>query len=170
MLLFSSFSYGQSVMGIDFGSSFETTKELLEKRFGKYQVQEKEGSLYIYNFKMGDFTFKTGDFHFQYSGDKSYLSEASFQYYSDKNDVEYMKGQRDYLYSLLKDKYADEYLEEFTNKQGFKCYKFGLNPVDQEKVLGMITLSRMKGNDGVERLYLFLDYLPIYFIDKASDF
>lgn len=163
-------SFAQSVMGIELGSSYETTKSLLERRFGKSYVFEEQGGLVIYNCKMGDIEFNIGKFFFQYDGDKSYFNEANFTMYSSKDDVQNMKGTRDYLYSLLKDKYKDEYLEEFINDQGFKCYRFGSNPKDKDHVLGGIYLTRDKGEDGIERLYLYLVYLPIYFIDKASDF
>lgn len=164
------FSYGQSVMGIPFGSSYEETRATLEKRFGKYSVHEDNGDLRIIDFSMGDFKFNFGTFMFQFAGDKTYLNAASFSTLYDKSSADIAKNNRDYLYSLLKDKYADEYLEEFTNEQGFKCYKFGLNPKDPDKVLGLITLERGKGKEGKERLYLNLDYLPIHYLDKSSDF
>lgn len=79
-----------------------------------------------------------------------------------------MKSNRDYLYSIIKNKYT--YLEEYVNDQGFKCYKFGINPLDDSRVLGLITLERAESKGGDIRLYLTLHYLPIYYIDKSSDF
>lgn len=163
-------NYAQSVLGIPFKSSYEKTLSTLQKRFGKFKVIEDKGTLQIYEFLMGDFKFQTGDFKFQYNGDSSYLNAATFSNWYDLNQLDTAKKDRDFLYSLLKDKYEDEYLEEFTNDQGFKSYKFGLNPVDSSKVLGIITLEKSKGNDGKERYYIFLEYLPIHFLDKASDF
>lgn len=163
-------SHAQSVLGIPFKSSYEKTKSSLEKRFGKYHVSEDNGKLAVYGLMLGDFPFKTGDFMFQYQGDFTYFNAATFSNWYELNQLDIAKSDRDFLYSLLKDKYADEFLEEYTNEQGFKCYKFGLNPVDDSKVLGLITLHRGAGKDGEERYYLMLDYLPIHYLDKASDF
>lgn len=170
LLLFPSILSAQSVLGIKFGSSYETVKAQLEKRFGRYKVSEDEGCLNMYGLRIGEIYFTFGTFNFQYDGDKSYFNSANFSLPADKNEVEDMKYMRDYLYSQLKEKYKDEYLEEFTNEEGFKCYKFGINPLDSSKVLGIISLQRMKSNDGETRLYLNLDYLPIYYIDKSADF
>lgn len=168
LLFFSARANAQSVMGIKFGSSIETVKQQLEQRLGKYSVSKNNGTLSINDFTMGDFHFDFGDFYFQYYGDNSYFNEVFFQCYSNKNDVEKMKSNRDYLYSIIKNKYT--YLEEYVNDQGFKCYKFGINPLDESRVLGLITLERAESKGGDIRLYLTLHYLPIYYIDKSSDF
>lgn len=161
---------GQSVMGIPLGSSYEDTFSALEKRFGYINVHKKNGNLQLYDFYMGDLMFKFGTFFFQYNGNRSYFNAASFSIPYEKKDLDAAKAVREILYNLLKDKYENEYLEEFKNEQGFKCYKFGLNPIDNTKVLGIISIDRANGNDGIERYYLNLDYLPIHYLDKTSDF
>ena len=170
LLFFSAMANAQSVMGIKFGSSIETVKQQLEQRLGKYSVYEDNGTLRISDFTMGDFYFHFGIFRFQYDGNKSFMSEADFAIFSEINDIENMESKRDYLYSLLKNKYEDEYLEEFINEQGFKCYKFGVNPLDDSRVLGKISLFQAESRKGKEQLYLRLHYGPIYYIDKSSDF
>lgn len=170
LLLVSVMANAQSVMGIRFGSSIETVKQQLEQRLGEYSVIEDNGTLRISDFTMGDFYFHFGIFRFQYDGSKSFMSEADFAIFSEINDVEYMESNRDYLYSLIKEKYKGDYLEEFTNEQGFKCYKFGTNPLDNSKVLGKISLFQAESRKGTEQLYLRLHYGPIYYIDKSSDF
>lgn len=170
LLFFSAMANAQSVMGIKFGSSYEEVKQQLEQRLGKYSVVEKQGMLHIWDFNMGSFHFDFGDFYFQYNGDNSYFNEAVFQCYSNGNDVDAMKARRDYLYSFIKEKYRYERLGEYINEQGFKCYKFGINPFDETKARGLITLERAKSNSGEDNLYLMLYYLPIYYIDKSSDF
>lgn len=162
--------YCQSVLGIPFGSDYLTVKYSLEDRFGKYKVYESSGDLNVYDIQIGGFQFKIGEFSFQRSGSLSYFNFAMFQTHYATSDVEMAENERDWLYSLLKDKYADDYLEEYENDQGFKCYKFGTNPKDESKALGYITLDRSKGKDGKTRLYLVLRYGPIYYIDKGSDF
>lgn len=160
----------QSVLGIKFGSSYSDVKEQLENRFGLYKTYDDGGSLCMYNIYMGDIEFNSAKFYFQYSGNKSWFNAAEFQKHYPASEVSAAKNTRDYLFTLIKDKYEDEYLEEFTNEQGFKCYKFGSNPYDESNVLGIIQLKRGKGKDGISRLYLFLNYLPISYVSKSSDF
>lgn len=163
-------SSAQSVLGIPFGSSYDETKSALQNRFGKYAVHEEGGLLKLMDFEMGGFLFNFGDFEFQYGNNKTYLNAADFQRYYPVSEKDQAIKERDYLYSLLMEKYEDEYLEEFKNEQGFKCYKFGLNPFDSTKVLGVITLERGLSREGKEKLYLHLTYFPIYYLDKSSDF
>lgn len=160
----------QSVLGIPFGSSYDGVKHMLEERIGEYKVIEDGGSLKVYGISIGGFEFKFGEFNFQYAGNLSYFNAASFQTYYSRNNVDVAKRDRDYLFSLLKNKYKDEYLEEYINEQGFKCYRFGTNPKDEYSSLGAIVLQRGKGNDGISRLYLHLVYFPIHYIDESYDF
>lgn len=164
-------AYGQSVLGIPFGTSYEDTLGALQQRFGRFSLREDQGNLKIDNdFQIGGFWFNFGELMFQYNGSKSYLSSACFQLYFDLKDVDMAKKQRDYLYSLLSPKYKDMYLAEFISDEGFKCYKFGINPKDPNKVLGCISLQKLKGKDGIKRLYLMLEYFPIEFVPISSDF
>ncbi|MBO4786197.1 MAG: hypothetical protein J5510_03935, partial [Prevotella sp.] len=126
--------------------------------------------LEIYDFYIGGFRFDSGDFNFQRAGGASYFYYADFQRHFETNNVEGAERSRDYLYSLLKDKYESDGLYEIENDQGFMCYLFGKNPRDASSRLGCIYLSRDKGKDGKTRLYLSLSYGPIYYVDKASDF
>ena len=160
----------QSVLGIDFGSSYETVKAALEERYGKYEVSEVDGQLKIYGLTVGDFHFDIGTFTFQRNGSQSYFSSAEFQKHYSVTSTSGAKAERDYLYNTIKDKYADEYLEAFTNDQGFKCYKFGIDPKDESKVLGNIQVFKGRSKGGQTYLYLIMEYGPIYYIDKASDF
>ena len=159
---------GQSVLGIPFGYSREFVKEKLEARYGKYNVYDNSEGLKVYDISIGNFTFNVGVFEFQYWNGRTYFNYASFeQYYS---NVASAKNMRDYLYSVIKDKYSSDYIDEYVNKQGFKCYKFGTDPRDATKILGSISIERGYGKDGIERIYLNLIYGPIHNIDRSSDF
>lgn len=163
-------AFGQSVLGIPFGASYKDTLDALRQRFEWFSVREDQGNLKIYDFKMGGFEFKVGELGFQYNGSKSYLNSAHFETWFDSNETARAKNNRDYLYLLISQKYEDEYLEELINDNGFKCYKFGINPKDSNKVLGGIYLDRGEGKDGIKRLYLKLEYFPIEFVPFSSDF
>lgn len=160
----------QSVLGIRFGLSYSVVKRSLEDRFGEFSVHENKGVLKIYDVEVGGFHFKYAEFDFQRNSGLSYFNYASFQTFYSATDIQTARDERDYLYSLLKDKYKNDYVEEYINKQGYKCYRFGTDPVDKNKALGRITLEKSKGKDGKTRLYLLLTYGPIYYLDKSSDF
>ena len=160
----------QSVLGIKFGSSYDDVKEMLERRFGLYSVREKNGNLSMYDCQIGDVKFQFAEFYFQYAGNRSYFNSASFSIPFELSMSKKAQSHRDYLYSFLKSKYENDNLEEYVNEDGYKCYKFGINPIDSSKVLGLITLMKGESKDGKMRLFLDLDYLPIYFVDKAADF
>ena len=157
-----------TVLGIRFGSSFSTVKSALQSRFGYSSVTEKSGILEVDNPRLGNSMFSLGTFDFQRSGNESYLNFADFQqYYSLKNESSAISD-RDFLFSLIKEKYP--FTEQYVNKDGYKCYRFGINPKDINCSLGVIYLVKGLGKDGVKRLYLHLQYGPIFFIDKLSDF
>lgn len=153
----------QSVLNIPFGSSRSVVKKALVDRFGEYKVygENENGELRMYDFNMGNFRFDSGRFEFQYSGSLSFFNFAEFQKHYKVDDVEGAKSDRDYLISLIIHKYQDDY-HEFLNDQGFKCCGFGTNPRDDEKYLGIVSLSKDYGKDGIKRLYLTLSYGPIY--------
>lgn len=159
----------QSVLGIPFGSSYDETFSRLVNRYGYSTVHNDSGTIELDNFLMGGFEFHIGTLSFQFDQNRSYLNAASFQRWYELSDVARAKSDRDFLYSLLKDKYDGD-AKEFTNEDGFKCYKFGTDPKDPSKWFGVIYLCKGKGKDSKERYYLFLDYGPIYYLDKGSDF
>ena len=154
-----------SVMGIEFGSTYDDVKALLQERLGSTNIFEKSGKLWFTDVYLGDFKFNSGELGFQFKGHRSWFNQAWFIRWWKGNETQQAKQSRDYLYSLIKDKYEDDYLDEYINEFGFKCYKFGVNPIDDTRVLGTISLTRIKGG-----LYLVLEYLPIYYLDKGADF
>ena len=160
----------QSVLGIPFGSKYSVVKKNLEERFGSYHLYEDEGKLIVLPISVGGFDFNGGEFYFQRANGTSYFNSARFDKFFDGNDVKLAERSRDYLYSLLKDKYSNDYLEEYENDDGFKCYKFGTNPKNTDNVLGFIRLLRYQKDNGKTGFCLTLEYGPIYYVDKASDF
>ena len=150
------------VFGIKFGSSKESVKQALENRFGEYHVYENNGNLRVYNGVFAGIEFDFLEFKFVWEKGNPYFNSATFQSYFQSNDVENAKECRDIIFEKIKKKY--DYYEEDINSDGFKTYKFGLNPNNSKYVTGIIDLQRAKGNDGIERLYLNVIYFP-YFPD-----
>ncbi len=161
-------SYSQSVLGIKFGSSYNVVKTALEERYGRYSVHETNGTLKVYDITMGDFHFDSGTFEFQRNEGGSYFYFVEFDARYSLSNKSVAISNRDYLFSIISDKY--DYVESYVNDDGFKCYKFGINPLDEDRALGLITLIKGMGRDGISRYYLDLMYGPIYYVDRSADF
>lgn len=158
------------VCGIEFGSSYDHVKKKLEDRYGLYNVIENKGNLSIIDANVGEFKFNFLNFEFQREGNRSYFYYSCFSKYFQIKDFATAITIRDLLWNDIKRKYEDIYIEEYENSNGYRCYKFGINPLDSNRVLGLVTLEKAFGNDGEERIYLNLTYGPIYYIDQSSDF
>ena len=158
-----------TILGIEFGSDKNTVKSALIERFGYNNVMDNNGIIEVENPTLGGFKFKYASFEFQYDKDKTYLSKANFQTFYTLGQESVANKEREFLLSLMKPKYEDT-IEDYTNEDGFKCYRFGTNPRDFSKSLGLIRSQKGMGNDGVKRLYLHLSYGPINYIDPSSDF
>lgn len=159
----------QSVLGIKFGSSYDYVKSRLEERFGITSVLAKEGGLHVFGLSMGDISFSKGEFNFQRDDKNSYFNSAEFWKIYKSDEQKAAEADVDALYSLLKQKYGDK-CGALNTGTFLRCYWFGENPQKSGEWLGSVVLTKGDANDGVPRLYLWLKYGPIYYIDKASDF
>lgn len=155
------------VLGIKFGSSKECVKQALENRFGEYNVHDKSGNLSVYNGVFAGIEFNCLDFEFAWRNGTPYFNSATLQTWFQPNDIENAKKCRDIIFEKIKMKY--DYYEEDNNSDGFKTYKFGLNPNDSTKATGMISIERSEGKDGKERLYLLVYYFPYFPNADISD-
>lgn len=158
-LFFASIIYGQDgVFGIKFGTTKDDVKVTLEDRVGKYKVADNGDYVSIYQQKFAGIEFNVLDFDFSWVDGVAYFNSASFQKWFSSSDVDNAKECREIIFEKIKKKY--EYYEKEENDYGFLRYKFGLNPNDSTRLTGMIDLTRDKGKDEVERLYLIVTYFP----------
>lgn len=158
----------QSVLGIEFGSSYQQTKKALEDRYGAHNVSEMEGALYVFNLQMGNYYFNAAHFDFQRDANGTYFNYAKFERRFSVNEVGTAKTERDYLFGLIEEKYKDDN-GSYINDQDFKCYWFGNNPKSVSP-LGVVYLEKGKSRGGETYLFLTLEYGPIYYLPKSSDF
>lgn len=166
-LCFSLSLKAQSILSIPFGSSYQTTKECLESRFGSNKVFEDGGKIEVMNPVIGGQEFKAATFYFQRQGSATWMNEVFIQTWFSTTDTENAKFMRDEIAEILAEKYE---IKSSINNQGFKVYTFGTNPKNKDEALGSLFITKDKGNDGKARLYLILYYGPIYYINKSSDF
>lgn len=159
--------FSQTILGIKIGESYTNAKKVLKDRYAT-KLDEDGGNLVLQDFYMGEFNFKYGKLHFQWSNSESQFYAAEFQYWESIRDVESMKSLRENLKRVIESKYN---IYEYKNEQGFRCYDFLGETINDVTIRGSIDLNRSKGKDDVERLYLVLSYYPIAdFIKEDSDF
>lgn len=150
-------TFAQSILGVKIGENYTEAMRILRTRFcGK--LSESSGNLVLNDFEMGDFSFKYGTLYFQWENDSGRFYKAIFETWANPSDQDILKCDREILKRKLESKYD---IYEFKNAQGFKCYEF-LGPDTKGVTMhGSLELERCKGKDGIERLYLFLYYIPI---------
>lgn len=163
-LCFSTLTFGQSVLGIPFGSSYEETKQLLLNRNVGDDMLEQDGTIIVTNGYIGGIPFNLGYFYFQFDHDKSYLYSACF------SDVELTanqaKAKREIFADIIKEKYYDS-IKDYIDETGFKIYDFGVNPLDKNRSLGKIFILHSKKSNKYDTV---LYYGPIYYVGKNADF
>lgn len=158
------------VCGIEFGRSYDYVKNRLLERYGNDLVDEYKGSIFVDGGNVGNYYFDILMFNFQTDGNNTYFYYSRFIKYFSVDDLSSACSVKDMLWDDVKNKYENICVEEFTNKSGFKCYRFGINPLDKNNALGLVTLDKEKDTYDNDRICLELSYGPIYYIDKSSDF
>lgn len=161
-------AYAQTtILGIPVGETYSNAERMLSQRYG-YKLREENGNLILYNFEMGGVEFQSGELKFQWKNGVGRLCGATFQDWSSPKNVNTLKAKRDLLRQLMSNKYD---IEDDTNDQGFKKFFFFGQPENGVWIIGSVDIIRGKGNDGVQRCYLYLFYFPkADFIEENSDF
>ncbi len=160
-------TYAQSILGVNIGENYIEAKRNLRARYGE-KLSESSGNLVLCDFEMGDFPFKYGTLYFQWNDNTARFYKAVFETWGIVSDQEALKRKREILKHKLESKYE---IYEFKNAQGFLCYEFLGKETNGISMHGYLELERCKGNDDIDRLYLFLCYFPIAkFINENIDF
>lgn len=148
-----------TILGIEFGSSYEDVWSMLFHRFNSRAMEQTNRSIWVNRVELGNFEFDYGDFRFQTKGYMSYLSEVELvsRFGDDKEGALEFEQE---LGNMLRVKYKD--FDIYYNKDGKKRYKFGVNPKDDKEPLGVLGVD--------DENNVFLIYGPIYYLPKSSDF
>ena len=162
--LVSIFTFGQSVLGIPLGSSYEKTKHFLHTRSVGDNMWERDGKIFVTNGYIGNIPFGLGIFNFRFKDDSSYLYAVSL------SDVELTsnqaKSKRETFADVIKEKYYGT-IREYIDDTGFKRYEFGINPLDKNEPLGKIFIVHNRNTNKYDTV---LYYGPIKYIEENSDF
>lgn len=117
----------KDVCGVRFGVSYETAKDMLNKKFGEPSYLLTDENSIIYQYKSyGGISFSSICFYFQRDGLYSYMNQCVMTI--DCKTANDAKNKRDYIWSIAKGKYAT--WNEGTDKNGFKYYESGISPKD----------------------------------------
>ncbi len=170
-IIFLSISFSlssQSVLGIERFALKTDVLNMMKDRYGILKIHDGGDKINIDDPSIGHLFFKFGSLYFSFINGANRFNGASFESYYSLNNVKDAKEFRDALMSTIQSKYGDDGYEEFVNKDGFKCCYFGKDP-RTDLFLGEVSLVKGKGKDGIQRLYVLLDYYP--FIDTSlNDF
>lgn len=147
----------KTILNIEEGTTKTEAIRKLNKIYGYSNVTDKGSSIEIINPSFSGFSFNLCEMFFDPINDDIRFNGALFQKWFDISDINQAKGMRDKLLTSLKDKYGNQVCVEFKNDQGFTCCEFG--NFEESDSTGVLELQRLKGNDGKERLYIFLNYL-----------
>ena len=153
------------IAGVKFGSSYSVCKEKFDNRVNRGIISEqKSQNMLKYSLvNFADMFFDRAIFGFQTDTEGvTYLNSADFMIYYDINDSENAKKKRDELFEFYKSKYKVRWSD--TNKEGWKYYVLGNDPVSPENGLVAISIIQMP-----RCLYVNVGYGPINFVNPLDE-
>lgn len=125
------FAYSQkSICGVDFGSSYESAKSILERKFGK-AVLYNYNEIYYRNKTYAGLDFDDIFFGFQSDCNRTYFNECFFV--REEENIRNCKHFLRLLLSKLKVKYDTE-MHEKLDENGFLCAWGGHSPISEEDI------------------------------------
>lgn len=145
-----------SVFGIEFGTSKDEAKYILQKRFGKINVIDFGEKLELHNVKFAGITFDDIMFEFAYINDCHVLNSASLFKRFDLTDKHNAQVSIDQVVSQMKKKYTVK--ENGVNELGFCKYFFGT----PQRLTGLIGVEKVEGIIDIPGLYLTVVYAKYY--------
>lgn len=152
-----------SVAGVQFGTSYEQAKLILDKRFnGKiYTCKDKE----MLTYRDIDFAgekFNFVQFEFEKDTKNSYLCGAFFVKFFNPSKSKDAKDMRDRLFKVYKTKYKLRWEE--TDDAGYKSYALGYNYFNRSKAFIRISTVKFEG-----KLYTTITYVCNGFINMQDE-
>lgn len=158
-----------SVAGVQFGTSYEQAKPILDRRFngGENSCQLGKNRITYFDVKFADEYFSYVDFDFEVDTHRSYLSKITFNRDFELSESKAAKDMRDRLYSEFCKKYPFRW--ENINKDNYKTYVFGHNYFNAAD--GFIVLSILKGKNGkgITKLWTSIAYICDGFVNVKDE-
>lgn len=114
------------VCGVRFGSSYETAKEILKRKYGEPDYMGTNENTIVYHYKSyGGMNFTYIAFDFQRDDIGSYMNQCVMGY--DCKTAEEAKNKRDTIWKKAKEKYP--FCHWGIDDNGFKYYESGFSPL-----------------------------------------
>lgn len=149
--------YAKTFLGVEEFASKSVAKSNLYDSYGYLSVDEQGSDLVVTEPTFAGFRFSIAILYFSPINGGPRFNGINFQRWYQSTQIKEAKDFRDALMNSLRTKYGDEIYAEFKNEQGFKCCEFGTY---NDGSLGLLEMTREKGKDGKERLYVLLTYYP----------
>ena len=116
--------YVTRICGVDFGADFETAKTILENKFGTESAYAENYQLTFKDKSYAGVFFDELIFGFQSDGKRTYFNKCVLCIAA--KNAEDAKRKRDYLHSVLSDKY---FMVARIDDNKFKFYNGGSSPI-----------------------------------------
>lgn len=153
------FAYSQkSICGVDFGSSYESAKFILESKFGKAEIDENNEICY-FNREYAGFNFYAIYFHFQSDGYNSYLNKC---FLTNKfKDVDLAKHFEKMILVELSQKYNN--IESHIDNNGYLCAQGGTSPVSNDDYGFQVFITK---DDKTKEYMVYLSYGSYNYVNE----
>lgn len=158
-----------SVAGVQFGTSYEQVKPILDKRFngGKYSYQSEKNKLTYFNVEFAGEHFTYAEFEFQVDAFNTYLSYIAFYKFFNLSESVLAKGMRDRLFAEYCKKYPFRW--ERINENDYKYYVLGHDYFNSEHGFIIISVNKVEHKKGVTKLWTSIAYICNGFVNTQDE-
>lgn len=158
-----------SVAGVQFGTNYEQTKSILDKRFngGESSYQSEKNKLTYYNVEFAGEYFTYAECEFQVDAFNTYLSSVTFCKSFSLSESVLAKGMRDRLFAEYCKKYPFRW--ERINEYDYKYYVLGHDYFNSENGFILIAVYKNATRGGTTKLWTVLRYLCDGFVNIQDE-
>lgn len=165
-------SFAQSypvVAGVEFGSTYENCKRVLDKRFnnGEVSYQSTPNQIEYYNIEFGGEYFDYCKFYFQNDINRTFLYYIEFVSRFALDEIQHAKDKRDRIYNAYLEKYPFRW--RIKDEDGFLSYVLGHNPLKEENGFVVISVSKDKTQAGDMKCWTMISYGPVDFVKPTDE-
>lgn len=157
------------VAGVEFGSTYENCKRVLDKRFnnGEESYQSTPNKITYYNIEFGGELFDYCIFYFQNDVNRTFLSSIEFVSSFALDEMQYAKDKRDRIYNAYLKKYPFRWQKK--NEDGFLYYVLGHDPLKEEDGFVVIEAAKGKTKAGDMKYWTHVSYGPVNFVKPTDE-
>lgn len=157
------------VAGVEFGSTYENCKRVLDKRFnnGEESYQSTPNQIKYYNIEFGGELFDYCIFYFQNDVNRTFLSSIEFGASFALDEIQYAKDKRDRIYKAYLEKYPFRW--QIKDEDGFLHYVLGHNPMKEENGFVVISVFKDKTKAGNMKCWTNVLYCPVNFVKPTDE-